>query len=33
MKIMMDYQIFFLQKYGGVSRYFMELEDKLKKLM
>ncbi len=31
MKVLIDYRIFFIQKYGGVSRYFLELADELKK--
>lgn len=32
MKICFDYQIFYLQKYGGISRYFYELSKALNKL-
>ena len=31
MKIFFDYQIFFLQKYGGISKYFAKLTENLKK--
>lgn len=31
MKILIDYRIFFLQKYGGISRYFLELANGLNK--
>lgn len=31
MKIFFDYQIFFLQKYGGISKYFAKLSENLKK--
>ena len=32
MKIVFDYQIFFLQKYGGVSKYFAKLSENLNKI-
>ena len=32
MKVFFDYQIFYLQKYGGISRYFIELANELNKL-
>ena len=31
MKILFDYQIFFLQKYGGISNYFFNLINELNK--
>jgi glycosyltransferase involved in cell wall biosynthesis len=32
MKVYFDYQIFYLQRYGGISRYFFELANELNKL-
>ena len=32
MKIAFDYKIFYLQKYGGVSRYFVSIANELIKL-
>ena len=32
MKILFDYQMFLSQKYGGPSRYFIELNNNFKKL-
>ena len=29
MKIAFDHTIFFMQKYGGISRYFLELQKKI----
>ena len=29
MKIAFDHTIFFIQKYGGISRYFLELQKKI----
>ena len=31
MKILFDYQIFYLQKFGGISKYFYNLITNLKK--
>ncbi len=32
MKVYFDYQIFYLQKFGGISRYFIELSKELRKI-
>src|SRR5688572_8717298 len=32
MKVTFDYQIFYSQKYGGISRYFIELAEELNKI-
>ena len=31
MKILFDYSIFFHQKYGGISRYFLNLQEQFLK--